>query len=116
MKLLLPLSVFVMANAAVRRESRGGFRSKWLRPLAFTGLISYSLYLIHQPIITAIIALCPFGDTPAQVALAYALITPICLTAASLFFLAFERPAIRLAHRLASKGKPGERRPRSEAP
>lgn len=67
---------------------------KWLKPLAGLGVISYSLYLLHQPLI---VLTQPFiahmGFQPVRL---FALFTvtalPILLALSTVFFYLFERP------------------------
>jgi peptidoglycan/LPS O-acetylase OafA/YrhL len=109
--LALPLAVFVLVNQWVTREAGGGFRSRWIQPLALVGLISYSLYLFHVPLIAVLEAVFPFGESLGGVALRFLVFGPICIVAAGLIFLAAERPAMLLAHGLSKAGKPSRGQP-----
>ncbi|MCW2982641.1 MAG: acyltransferase, partial [Conexibacter sp.] len=69
-------------------------RSLSTRPLQWLGSRSFSLYLVHFPIVLA----CAFGlDRPGLPLLAATAI-PASLLAAELFHRAVERPCHRLAH------------------
>jgi peptidoglycan/LPS O-acetylase OafA/YrhL len=63
------------------------------------GSFSYSLYLIHYPLLAAFyLALFPFGLSPAHTFLALiAFFVPAVLFAADLFHRCFERPFLRNA-------------------
>lgn len=80
-----------------------------LRPFVWLGERSFSLYLVHVPLLLAAVHVLA-GRVPIVVILAGTL--PVCLVGAELFWLAVERPSIRpgrhVARRLA-------RRPPAEA-
>ena len=63
------------------------------RPLAFLGAISYSLYVIHEPVLRAMhFYLHGAGSSPIQAYLTLLLVgVPVCLGAAYLFHCAVER-------------------------
>jgi peptidoglycan/LPS O-acetylase OafA/YrhL len=68
------------------------------------GRMSYSLYLIHAPLVplTYLYLVEPFGWSRPRATLALvALCTPLCLLAGWVFHLAFEAPAHRVSRRLA---------------
>lgn len=63
--------------------------------IGWLGRVSFSLYLVHLPILLAIVRI--YGDAhPLRVA---AIALPVCLGAAQLFSLAVERPAHKLSQR-----------------
>ncbi|MGH2839682.1 MAG: acyltransferase family protein [Solirubrobacteraceae bacterium] len=73
--------------------------ARWLRtpPMQFVGRRSFSLYLIHEPIIVA--AAFALGGRPSLPLLAACALPPIALTTL-LFYRVVERPAQRLGYRL----------------
>ncbi len=74
------------------------------RVVQWLGAISFSLYLIHEPIVIAVGVL--LGPELAALTLPIALL--IVLPFAWLFFLLVERPAIRLSRYVGSRLKPVE--------
>ncbi|WP_440711096.1 acyltransferase family protein [Herbiconiux sp. YIM B11900] len=64
------------------------------RPVRWLGAISFSLYLVHEPILVGAVRL--FGSAPGTVLIALLL----CFPAAALFALFVERPAHRLSQSL----------------
>ncbi|WP_368259247.1 acyltransferase family protein [Blautia wexlerae] len=64
------------------------------RVLVFLGTISFSLYLVHEPIVIAI------GNMVPHASLTLVLAAPISLAVAVAFYYAIERPAHRLAQRV----------------
>lgn len=66
------------------------------RPFAFLGLISFSLYLVHEPIVVALEKLMPTAVSVVLVAV------PVSLVVATAFWWAVERPAHRLARSITS--------------
>lgn len=70
-------------------------RARWLEspPLLWLGRRSFSLYLVHEPIVvsTAVI----LGGTPALI-LMFAVAVPVSLAVAELFYRLVERPSQRL--------------------
>lgn len=77
-------------------------------PAAMLGTFSYSLYLIHFPIIGAVLCLVQkTALSPQARALAVlALSLPASLVAASLFYLAIERPCILFRKPLSAANRP----------
>jgi peptidoglycan/LPS O-acetylase OafA/YrhL len=71
------------------------------RPLQLLGTISYSLYLIHNPVTGAAFFLLAYLGVP-QLA-AFVLTVAVCIVAAWLFWLLIEAPSIKLARRLSLK-------------
>jgi peptidoglycan/LPS O-acetylase OafA/YrhL len=64
------------------------------RPVAGLGRFSYSLYLIHLPLVSFLVLLVPGADDispPCRLVVSLGL-SLLCIPAAYLFFLAFERP------------------------
>ena len=64
------------------------------RPMRFLGLISFSLYLVHEPIVIAVSQFVDRSSVAALVAM------PIAITVSILFWWVVERPSHRLARRV----------------
>jgi peptidoglycan/LPS O-acetylase OafA/YrhL len=81
-------ALIVVTFLGCRRVARaaGDRRVQWL------GLISFSLYLVHEPLAVSIAQLLP-GDAPAVLLLTI----PLSLLLASAFYRLVERPALRLS-------------------
>ena len=62
------------------------------RPVDFVGRFSYSLYLIHVPIVGVLMFHPPIDNPILKYAAVAGVVFPVCLVAAYLFFLVFERP------------------------
>lgn len=100
----------------------GGALAPWparvlaLRPLVALGAFSYSLYLVHGPLVIVLGALLWRVQAGTAVSgLAYALLVPAVVALAYAFHRAFERPFMSAALRSAigaSTGLPGEVSPR----
>lgn len=86
------LASFVLINAWMKVEMEGRFTGWWVKPLARVGLMSYSLYLVHTPLLRLAENVLPLGFTWGDVLLRFALFVPYCLVCAALFFAAVERP------------------------
>jgi peptidoglycan/LPS O-acetylase OafA/YrhL len=95
----LHLSFFVLVNACNRREQlQGPSQNPVVRFLAWVGLFSYSLYLLHVPLIEASKHWWPVEN----VLLRYLLLVPLCLAVAWLFFHLVEK------HFLYRKARPAQ--------
>jgi peptidoglycan/LPS O-acetylase OafA/YrhL len=105
--LTFPLAAFALLCRWVRAEERGRFRSPLLNALAVVGLMSYSLYLTHVPLVRWLEhALAP-GPTLAGFGFRVAVYVPFCLTCAALFFFLVERHFLRPPRqRLRNNGSP----------
>lgn len=84
-------------------EAREVFSS---RPFRFLGRISYSLYLIHFPLICSVatglfLVLLPHLGYAATISLIFVVMVPVVLAAAFLFTRLVDEPSIRLADRFA---------------
>ena len=66
------------------------------RPLDFVGRFSYSLYLVHVPIVALLMFSPPIANPFVKYAAVAGVIVPVTLVAAYLFFLAFERPFLTI--------------------
>lgn len=108
LKLLSPLGCFVLVNACVQSElATGPCVRRWARALAGVGVFSYSLYLVHMPLIWIIERALRLGDrydfTTGLVR--YALCVPACLLAGWVFYRLVEKPF------LAKRRKPAPATP-----
>jgi peptidoglycan/LPS O-acetylase OafA/YrhL len=109
------IDVFVglITVAALMRMSMGRWpvlrRTLESRPLAFVGSFSYSLYLIHAPLIQLVwqYLLHPLGfSRNAEFVLLFVLGTPLILACSYLFYLGCERPFLPSRSRTPAKAKP----------
>lgn len=96
----VPLSRGLIAVGAcltifVAVESRAGWLEKPL--LQWLGKRSFSLYLVHEPIVVSVAVL--FGGTPA-LPLTLAVAVPVSLLVAEVFYRLVERPSQRLGRTL----------------
>jgi peptidoglycan/LPS O-acetylase OafA/YrhL len=89
--LIFPLAVFVWLNCWLDAEKRGGFRGRLAGGLAAVGVMSYSLYLLHFPLIRLTDAFLPQDRTLAVSLLRVAVQVPFCLVCAAIFFWLVER-------------------------
>lgn len=96
--------VIILASTVGDRSER------WLRqrPFAFLGKISYSLYLVHAPIIGAAFYFGTklFGDTEAVEAALIIPLTALCVAAGAVAWRLFEEPAIRWSRSLRRRPAP----------
>lgn len=90
---LIPIFV-----CAVRYPQWAPMRPLNFRPIAFVGVLSYSLYLVHQVVLFVVWHVFPGYGTTAQGILALV----FSLAIAWLLYIAVERPLARLRHRLRS--------------
>jgi peptidoglycan/LPS O-acetylase OafA/YrhL len=82
---------FVLLNRWVRREAEGHFQSALARALGGLGVISYSIYLIHVPLLRLLVSWLPAGTGLELWLLRLVVIVPTCLAVAGLFFFLVER-------------------------
>jgi peptidoglycan/LPS O-acetylase OafA/YrhL len=84
---------FIILNRWVRAEEEGRFTQRWAEAFASIGLFSYSLYLIHHPIIAILHQWMPLGPRPSILATLARIVVyvPICIAVAYGFFMAVER-------------------------
>jgi peptidoglycan/LPS O-acetylase OafA/YrhL len=102
---LMDLAVGTAAAFAIlacRRDDSRLARMLGWRPLVFLGGFSYSLYLIHAPLLQLVwqyeLAPLELGTSATFLLLAFVGV-PVILVASYVFFLAFERPFLSKAHR-----------------
>ncbi len=70
------------------------------RPVHWLGVRSYSLYLVHEPIVVALAL--DFRLTNAPIWFAIVAIA-LSIAVAAAFYRLVERPAVRLAHRVGAR-------------
>lgn len=93
---LVAVGACLAVVAALSVGELGGFLES--APMQWTGKRSYSLYLVHEPIVVALAF--ALGGRPSPV-LFVLIVIPLALGAAALFFRCVEYPAHRLARRWA---------------
>jgi peptidoglycan/LPS O-acetylase OafA/YrhL len=76
------------------------------RPLAAVGVMSYSLYLVHQPIVQSLCFLLRHTGSPLQVFAEVLLLVPAILAVAWLLFVSVERRTLRSTGGDAEPGSP----------
>lgn len=84
-------AAFVVLNRWVRRETEGRFRGPVVHMLAGIGVMSYSLYLLHVPLLRLLVSWMPAGAGLEYWLLRLVVIVPACLSIAALFFVLIER-------------------------
>jgi peptidoglycan/LPS O-acetylase OafA/YrhL len=85
------VAAFILLNRWVRAEVEGRFRGPLVRALAAVGLMSYSLYLTHLPLVRLLVHLLPPGTSLAAWLLRLAVVLPTCVGFAALFFRLVEQ-------------------------
>ena len=99
------LGCFVVLNRWVRAEVAGKFARRLLWPLAGVGVVSYSLYLTHAPIIHLLERIFAPGHSGPAILFRYAVYPPVCLAFAFGFFYLVERHFLnRRVHAASAKG------------
>jgi peptidoglycan/LPS O-acetylase OafA/YrhL len=97
------------AAAAILVAGVSGNLITWLsaRPLQFLGAISYSLYLVHNPVTGALFraGYRLTGDTVALEGMWLALVLGLCIALAYAFHRAVERPSLALSRRIVLKAR-----------
>jgi peptidoglycan/LPS O-acetylase OafA/YrhL len=102
----LVLLAVVSPSADDSRTNRLASALEW-RPLRVTGLISYSIYLWHMPVLLWLITHhATFGDDAGSMILNGALVLTMTLPLAALTYCLVERPALRL--KKPRRMKPGQ--------
>lgn len=110
------ISFFMVTNAMIARERRADLKlpGVW-KPIAAVGVISYSLYLIHCPILRGSQYLMYNFDIPTIPAMGfYILMALVCIALAYPFYRLFERPFMSMRPRV-SQPTPMPRRRRVAA-
>jgi peptidoglycan/LPS O-acetylase OafA/YrhL len=83
---------FILINRSTALEKRAGMPDhkifRWLRTI---GLMSYSLYLVHLPVIHLVETMFSPGQTVASTTFRYLVFVPICLGVGAIFFHLVER-------------------------
>jgi peptidoglycan/LPS O-acetylase OafA/YrhL len=90
-ELVFTVAFFVLVNAGIRAERPGRLGSAPIRSLAAVGLMSYSLYLTHIPLLGVLKVVVPLDRSLGAVALRCVLFIPACLLVGLVFFLFVER-------------------------
>jgi peptidoglycan/LPS O-acetylase OafA/YrhL len=90
------ISLIPVFVCAVRYPDWLPMRLLNLRPIAFLGVLSYSLYLVHQVVLAAVAHMLPASGNGTRGMLALA----ISLAIAWILYIAVEKPCARLRHRL----------------
>jgi peptidoglycan/LPS O-acetylase OafA/YrhL len=111
----LALEVGTAATLSILVAGRLGKLTTWFgaRPLQFLGAISYSLYLIHNPITGALfrIGYRLTGQSVKWEAFWLSAVVSFCVLFAWLFYRMIEIPSLRLSHRIRLKGRALLRQP-----
>ncbi len=84
-------AAFVVLNRWVHQEVAGQFHGRLARALGGLGVMSYSLYLIHMPLVRLLVSWMPAGSGLTTWLLHLVVILPVCLGVAALFFWLIER-------------------------
>jgi peptidoglycan/LPS O-acetylase OafA/YrhL len=101
------VAVFFVASSAERPGILA--RALALRPVVLAGAFSYSLYLIHGPVVELTgTALARLHAGVASGAIVYALLIPLMLAAAYGFYLMAERPFLSPSLRAAIDAVPAD--------
>lgn len=90
-ELAVALACFIGMNRLLRSEADGRLTGRMSGALAFVGRISYSLYLVHVPVIYVLEEQLPFGYTPADWLARYTLYGMVTLGVAYAFHRGVER-------------------------
>lgn len=90
-ELMALLGFFCVLNWSLRCHASGRVSAWAANSVAGIGRISYSVYLVHVPVIYILVERFPLGSTPMEWLLRYATYTSIALGAGYLFHLSVER-------------------------
>lgn len=90
-ELAFGVAFFILMNWCVSQESRRWMSSRPARALASIGRMSYSLYLVHVPVIYTLEEHWSFGHSPRDWLLRYAVYGTTCLVVGFVFFQLVER-------------------------
>lgn len=88
---LFAVAFFVIVNYGVNREAAGHRFGAIVRALALVGIMSYSQYLTHVPVLHLLEACLGWDRSIQMVALRYALFIPISLVIGWAFYVLIER-------------------------
>jgi peptidoglycan/LPS O-acetylase OafA/YrhL len=89
--MLVLIGCFCLLNWVLRKEAIESFGGLLARSLAVVGTFSYSLYLVHVPIISLLNAWVPLGNSPMEWAWRYILYGTLSIAGGFCFFLCVER-------------------------
>ncbi|WP_100813327.1 acyltransferase family protein [Microbacterium lacus] len=105
--LLMATIVGAAMSVYIAAWSPSAARVLTLRPVRWLGLVSFSLYLVHEPIIVAL-AFVSHGQFPMW--LIYSIGVTVSLAVAQLFYLVVEKPSHHLSRMIGGKkaARPGE--------
>jgi peptidoglycan/LPS O-acetylase OafA/YrhL len=90
---VLAVSFFIVLNRWIRAEANGGFQGRVSNVLAHIGRMSYSLYLVHGPVLVLVEQFWPpsMPISSAGSIIRYVVGVPLCLAVSSVFYWLIER-------------------------
>jgi peptidoglycan/LPS O-acetylase OafA/YrhL len=98
--------VFFIVLSLVLADGNPVARAFSWRPLAAVGTMSYSLYLVHQPMVQALAhVFADHGASPSRVFVGLVLSLPAVLLVAWVLFIAVERRSLTVAHPREAAGR-----------
>jgi peptidoglycan/LPS O-acetylase OafA/YrhL len=103
-ELAFAVGAFAMVNWALQREGSQGWRSPLSLATAALGRISYSVYLIHIPILALLETYVPFGHSEGDWIVRYAVYLPIIVIVGNGFYWTVERWFISMRPRIRAEG------------
>lgn len=90
-EMVLALAFFCMVNAGLRNEMAGAFPSMLARIIGPLGRMSYSIYLVHVPVLMSLEHWYPLPPTPAGWVVRGLIYWPVILTVSFVFHRLVER-------------------------